>query len=123
MGSVGGDARDDQCEPGQVLAAGQLVQQRDPAGGGGDRKQREHEAVRRARKTDHRELVGEVGDHRRTDADAEPPEQPGRVVDRREGRADAERRGGDRSDGHDEAEPAALRRSEGTLASRWPTST
>ena len=116
--SVGGDARDHQREPDQVLAAGQLVKERDAASRGGDRKQREHEAVRRARQPDHGELVGEVGDHRRADADAEPPEQPGRVVEGGEGGADAERRRRDGADGHDEAEPvecgaAALR------AARW----
>jgi len=103
--SVGGDARDDQRDPGQVLAAGQLVQQRDAARCGCDRQQRKHEAVGRPREPDHRELVGEVGDHRRADADAEPPEQPGRVMDGGPGRADAERGRRHCADGDDQAEP------------------
>ncbi len=114
MRPVGGNSGDDQRQPDQVLAAGQLVEQRDAASSGGDRQQREHEAVRRAGETDHRELVGEIGDHRRADADAEPPQEPGRVIDGGPGSADTERRRRDRADGNDETEPvergaAALR--------------
>jgi hypothetical protein len=102
---VGSDARDDQHQANQVLATGQLVQERDAAPCRRDREQREHEAVRRAGQPRHRELVGEVGDHGRADADAESPHQPRRVMHSGPRGSDAEGRGRDGADRDREAEP------------------
>ena len=69
------------------------------------REQRQEEREAGARQPRHRELVADIGDHRRADADAEPGQQQRRVVRHRLQRLDE-------ADRHDEQERGGHRRPE-----------
>ena len=98
------EAGDDQRNAGQVAGGGYLAEDNRPGEGGDRGEQGEHERERRPRHAGHRELVADVGDHRRADPYPGSPGQPGRVGEGGQRRAGPGRSGQDGGDQHRGAE-------------------
>jgi ribonuclease E len=109
------DRQRHQRDPAEVEGRRKLREDDGADDGGGRRQQGDEERVGRASEPRHRQLVEDVRDDRRGDADADARPQRDRGGQRRSGRARADGRDGDQRDDHragetvDSADPARAR--------------
>ena len=102
---VEGDCADDEPDAEHLDRRRHLAEDDDADHRRGRGQQRDEQRVRRAREARHRELVADVRDHRRGDADADPRRERDRVGEAGSGGPAAERRHDDQRDEHRGAEP------------------
>jgi DNA-binding Lrp family transcriptional regulator len=99
------DARDDESHARHLHRRRDLGEHNDPDHRGRSRQQRHHQRVGGPRQPPHGQLVRDVGDHRRAQADAGAREQCDRVAERGQDLPAADRGDHHRGDQHRRSEP------------------
>ena len=113
-GLMNAHSRRDEQGPGDFDRGRHLGENHDSDDAGGRGQQGQHQREGRARQPRHRELIADVGDHRRRDADADPGEDQLRFAEHRNHFGDADRHRDNQRDQHrrgQEVDPASRRRS------------